>query len=126
MIKVPQFQSGRSRGSVVDIGPLINEKSFKVKEYIEIGVKEGAKMLVGEIPQNCDDGYYIQPVIFTDVENNMRIAQEEIFGPVLVVVAYDTLEDAVAIANDSPYGLCGGVFGEEKEAIEMARQMETA
>lgn len=82
-------------------------------------------MLVGEIPESCDGGYYVKTVIFTDVTNDMRIAREEIFGPVLSVITYRTIEEAIEIANDSPYGLCGAVYGPEGDAIEVARQMET-
>ncbi len=110
----------------VDIGPLINEKSWKkVKEYIEIGLNEGARMIIGEIPKSCDNGYYVKPVVFMDVTNDMRIAREEIFGPVLCVIAYNNIEEAIEIANDSPYGLCGAVFGDEDLAIDTARKMET-
>ena len=124
--KAAEFVVGDPLDENVDIGPLINEKSFyKVKEYIESGIKEGATMLVGEVPDNCDNGYYVQPVIFTDVKNSMRIAAEEIFGPVLCVITYETVEEAIAIANDSPYGLCGAVYGEKEDAVEVARQMET-
>ena len=82
-------------------------------------------MLAGDIPKDCKEGYYINPVVFTDVMSNMRIAKEEIFGPVLSVITYKTKEEAIRIANDSEYGLCGGVFGEKNEAIEVARKMET-
>lgn len=121
-----KFKVGDPLDKDTVIGPLISEKAFNsVKKYIEEGVRENARMLVGEIPEGCEDGYYIKPVIFTDVDNKMKIAQEEIFGPVLSVITYETKEEAVAIANDSPYGLCGGVFGAEDEALEIARQMET-
>lgn len=124
--KAAEFIVGDPLNPATDIGPLINEKSWrKVKEYIQIGLDEGAVMLTGEIPDNCDNGYYVKPVVFTEVKNSMRIAQEEIFGPVLSVITYDTVEEAIAIANDSPYGLCGAVYGSEEDAIEIARQMET-
>ena len=121
-----KFKVGDPKDETVDIGPLINEKAFhKVKEYIEIGIKEGATLLVGDISKDCEKGYYINPVVFTDVMSTMRIAKEEIFGPVLSVIVYKTKEEAIRIANDSEYGLCGGVFGEKNEAIEVARKMET-
>lgn len=124
--RAAQFVVGDPLDPSVDIGPLINKKSWdKVKEYIEIGLQQGATMLVGEIPESCDGGYYVKPVIFTDVTNDMRIAREEIFGPVLSVITYRTIEEAIEIANDSPYGLCGAVYGPEEDAIEVARQMET-
>lgn len=124
--RAAKFIVGDPLDPATDIGPLINEKSWnKVKEYIQIGLDEGAVMLTGEIPDNFDKGYYVKPVVFTDVKNNMRIAQEEIFGPVLSVITYETVEEAISIANDSPYGLCGAVYGKEEEAIEVARHMET-
>ena len=124
--KYKTFKVGNPLEPDTDIGPLINEKSwYKVKEYIELGIGEGAEMLVGDIPTDCKNGYYVEPVIFTNVNNKMRIAQEEIFGPVLCVITYDTVDEAIDIANDSPYGLCGAVFGEEKEAIDIARKMDT-
>lgn len=124
--KAAEFVVGDPLDPKTDIGPLVNRKSFdKVKEYIEIGVQEGATLLCGEVPENADMGYYVKPVVFTDVKNEMRIASEEIFGPVLSVITYQTLEEAIAIANDSPYGLCGAVYGAKDEAVEAARQMET-
>ena len=121
-----KFKVGDPLDETVDIGPLVNEKSWKkVKEYIEIGISEGARMVTGEIPRDCSGGYYVKPVVFMDVTNDMRIAREEIFGPVLCVITYKSLEEAIKIANDSPYGLCGAVFGDEASAIDVARNMET-
>lgn len=123
---VAELKVGDPLDETVDIGPLINEKSWKkVKEYIEIGLNEGARMITGEIPKSCDNGYYVKPVVFMDVTNDMRIAREEIFGPVLCVIAYNNIEEAIKIANDSPYGLCGAVFGDEDLAIDTARKIET-
>lgn len=98
----------------------------KVFEYIEIGIKEGATLLCGDTkpPQRDDAGLYVAPTIFSDVDNTMRIAQEEIFGPVLCMIAYDTVEEALAIANDSPYGLSSGVYaGSDQEAVEISRRI---
>ena len=81
-------------------------------------------MVAGEVPED-NGSYYVKPVIFSDVKPDMRIAQEEIFGPVLVVIPYETQEEAVQIANDSIYGLAGAVFGPEEEANKVARQMKT-
>lgn len=121
-----KFVVGDPLDKNTDIGPLINKSAFnKVKKYIEIGINEGANMLVGEIPDNCESGYYVKPVIFTEVDNNMTIAKEEIFGPVLCVIYYDTVEEAINIANDSEYGLSGAVFGKQEEAVSFAKKMET-
>ena len=77
-------------------------------------------MIVGKVPEEASCGYVIDPVIFTDVTNDMRIAREEIFGPVLCVIAYDTVEEAVAIANDTIYGLNAAVFGPKEQAVAVA------
>lgn len=120
------YKFGNPQDKSVDIGPLVSQKQFdKVKEYIEIGASEGARMLVGEMPGGCEEGYYIRPVVFTGVTNDMRIAKEEIFGPVLCVIPYDTEKEAVEIANDSIYGLAGAVFGPEDRANEVARKIRT-
>ncbi|HLR39381.1 MAG TPA: aldehyde dehydrogenase family protein [Jeotgalicoccus sp.] len=107
------------------MGPVVSEKQYdQILEYIESGKKEGASLLLGgDVPEL--DGYYINSTVFTDVTNNMKIAQEEIFGPVLCVITYKDKDHALEIANDSTYGLSGAVFGEDKEAFEFAKQMET-
>lgn len=124
--KAVGYVTGNPEDESVDIGPVINEAAFqKIKKYIEIGLEEGAQMLVGEVPEGYDEGYFIKPVIFTDVTNDMTIAQEEIFGPVLSVIYYETEAEALRIANDSPYGLSGAVFGEAAKARSFAEKMET-
>ena len=89
------------------------------------GLDEGAKLLMGEVPQEDDRGYYVGPTIFTHVDNSMTIAQEEIFGPVLCVIYYDNEDNPIDIANDTVYGLSGAVFGPEKYAQEVARKIKT-
>lgn len=107
------------------IGPVSSKKQFdKVSYYIDKGIKEGAKLILGEIPKESE-GYFIGPTVFTDVGNHMEIARNEIFGPVLCIIPYDTVEEAIEIANDSVYGLSGAVFGPEDEAINVARQIRT-
>jgi acyl-CoA reductase-like NAD-dependent aldehyde dehydrogenase len=98
-----------------------------VLRYIEQGKKDGATLVAGGgRPTHLTTGYYVEPTIFADVDNRMTIAQEEIFGPVLSIVPCDTEADAVAIANDSPYGLAGGVWaGTEERALAVARQLRT-
>lgn len=124
--RAKEFVIGDPMDPTVDIGPMINEKMFStVKRYIEIGLAEGGKMITGSVPSDCDRGYYVEPTVFMDVDNAMTIAQEEIFGPVLSVITYETVAEAITIANDSPYGLCGAVFGERESAIAVAREMET-
>lgn len=108
------------------VGPLISKERFiKVKEYAQLGIKEGANILIGKIPKDYKKGYYIDPIVFTNVKNNMKIAQEEIFGPVLCVITYKDEDEALEIANDSIYGLSGSVFAEEEKAIKFARKIRT-
>jgi acyl-CoA reductase-like NAD-dependent aldehyde dehydrogenase len=102
-----------------DLGPLISATQLRmVESYIQIGLQEGATpTLLGSRPDQPElaNGHFITPTIFTDVRNDMRIAQEEIFGPVLVVIEYDSLEEAIRMANDTIYGLAAGVWGAEVE-----------
>ena len=106
------------------MGPLASKKQFfKVKYYIERGIQEGAKVLLGGVPEESD-GYYVDPVVFTDVDNDMEIAREEIFGPVLSIIPYDTVEEAIEMANDNKYGLMSAVFGPNDEVLDVARQIK--
>lgn len=105
-----------------DIGPIHNKKQFdKVTKYIEIGKEEATLLYEGEAPDL--PGYYVAPVIFTDVDPKATIAQDEIFGPVLSILFYDDVEDAIEIANDSIYGLHAIIFGDEEEAIKIAKRI---
>jgi aldehyde dehydrogenase (NAD+) len=90
------------------IGPLVSDIQFgRVQGHIESAIAEGARPLCGGPgkPESFDTGYYVRPTIFADVTNDMRIAREEVFGPVLAIIPFDTEEDAIRIANDTPYGL---------------------
>jgi acyl-CoA reductase-like NAD-dependent aldehyde dehydrogenase len=111
------------------LGPLVSAaQQQRVRDYIKKGIDEGARVIIGgaEAPEGLEQGYYVQPTVFTDVRNDMTIAQEEIFGPVLSIIPYDTEEEAVAIANDSLYGLAGGVWaGSDEKAFEVARKIRT-
>ena len=111
------------------LGPLVSAvQQQRVRDYINKGVDEGARLITGgtEPPEGLEKGYYIEPTIFSDVRNDMTIAQEEIFGPVLSIIPYDTEEEAIAIANDSSYGLAGGVWaGTDEKAFEVARKIRT-
>ncbi|WP_406273471.1 aldehyde dehydrogenase [Actinacidiphila glaucinigra] len=111
------------------IGPMIRrDQQQRVIDYIRLGIEEGARLVTGgpEVPPGLEQGYYVTPTVFADVDNSMRIAQEEIFGPVLVVIAYDDEDDAVRIANDSEYGLSGGVWTSSPErALAVARRLRT-
>jgi aldehyde dehydrogenase (NAD+) len=110
------------------LGPLVSAAQRDVVlGYIEQGKKEGARLAAGGgRPAALDRGFYVEPTVFTNVDNRMTIAQEEIFGPVLAIVPYDTEADAIRIANDSPYGLAGGVWsGTPERALAVARQLRT-
>lgn len=107
------------------VGPIVSEDQMEtVLNYIEKGKEEGAEVLVGGNKLDRK-GYYVEPTVFVNVTNDMTIAQEEIFGPVLVVITYDSVEEAIELANDSIYGLSGGVVGPEDEAIKVARKLKT-
>jgi 1-pyrroline-5-carboxylate dehydrogenase len=105
----------------VSMGPVISEPQFeKVSSYIEVGKDEGERVL-GEDPGDPNKGYFIPPTIYADVDPKARIAQEEIFGPVLSVIEARDFDDALRIANDSPYGLTGGVYSANRDHLERAR-----
>jgi len=122
-----QFRYGDPFGEGQIMGPLVSARQqARVLEYIEIGKREGARLVCGGgRPAHLKRGYYVEPTIFADVTNDMRIAQEEIFGPVLVVIAYDGDGEAVRIANDSIYGLSGAIIGSPARALAMARRIRS-
>ena len=122
-----QYIMGTPDSENADIGTMASKKMYdRVRDYIQLGIDEGVRILLGEVPpKTCEKGYYIKPVVFSDVRSDMRIAQEEIFGPVLVVIPYDSEEEALTIANDSIYGLAGAVFGKMDEANMFATKMRT-
>jgi acyl-CoA reductase-like NAD-dependent aldehyde dehydrogenase len=111
------------------LGPLVSEAQLGiVRGYIKKGVEEGAKLVTGgaEPPEGASGGYYVRPTVFSAVTSDMTIAQEEIFGPVLSIIPYDDEEDAVRIANDTIYGLAGGVWsGDPERAQRVARRIRT-
>jgi acyl-CoA reductase-like NAD-dependent aldehyde dehydrogenase len=111
------------------LGPLVSEaQRERVRGYIRKGVEEGARLVTGgeEPPEGLEHGYFVRPTVFSDVRSDMTIAQEEIFGPVLAIIPYDDEEDAVRIANDSVYGLAGGVWSaDEEHAKRLARRIRT-
>lgn len=121
------FTVGDPLGGSAKLGPLISDiQRERVRSYIQKGIDEGATLVTGgvEAPEGLDKGYYVRPTIFADVTNDMTIAQEEIFGPVLSIIAYEDEDDAVRIANDSMYGLAGGVWSADKDrAIGVARRI---
>jgi aldehyde dehydrogenase (NAD+) len=110
------------------VGPMVSQKQFdRVQSYIRKGIEEGAEVLIGGEghPKGLEAGYFVKPTIFTNVSNDMTIAREEIFGPVLCVIAYDSDEDAIRIANDSKYGLHSAVLGSDlPRARRVASQLQ--
>jgi aldehyde dehydrogenase (NAD+) len=105
------------------IGPMVSQKQYdRVQSYIRRGIEEGAEVLVGGEghPTGLEAGYFMKPTVFVNVKNDMTIAREEIFGPVLCVIAYDSEDDAIRIANDSPYGLHAAVLGAD---LQRARRV---
>jgi acyl-CoA reductase-like NAD-dependent aldehyde dehydrogenase len=126
--QVRSMKVGDALDPATEVGPLVAERQRdRVENYIRVGQEEGAKVAVGGgRPEGIDKGWFVEPTVFVDVDNSMRIAQEEIFGPVLSVIPYDDEADAVRIANDSEYGLCGGVFtGDNDRGLAVARQVRT-
>ena len=108
------------------IGPISNGSQFqKVQDLIETGIKEGATLVAGGPgrPEGFNKGYFTRPTVFANVTNQMTIAREEIFGPVLCILPYDTVEDAIEMANDTVYGLAGYVQGPDKEAQAVANRI---
>jgi acyl-CoA reductase-like NAD-dependent aldehyde dehydrogenase len=116
-------------GDEAKLGPLVSEpQRDRVRGYIRKGVDEGARLVTGgdDAPDGLDRGYYVRPTVFADVRSDMTIAQEEIFGPVLSILPYDDEDDAVRIANDTVYGLAGGVWsGDPERAKAVARRLRT-
>ena len=109
------------------IGPLVSDVQFnKVQDLIAKGQEEGATLVTGGTgrPEHLNRGYYVKPTVFGHVTNDMTIAQEEIFGPVLSIISYDDLDQAVEIANDTVYGLAAYVTGSDKETmVDVARRL---
>ena len=117
-----QLTTGNPKNEETDIGPLVSEVQYnKVQRLIEAGISEGAILVTGGSgkPEELDSGYYVRPTVFGNVNNKMEIAREEIFGPVLSIIPYNSEEEAIEIANDTEYGLAAYVSGENKDKMMM-------
>lgn len=123
-----QVRVGNPREEGTQVGPIISKKQFdQVQNYINKGIEEGAELFYGGTgkPDGLEKGYFARPTIFINVDNHMTIAQEEIFGPVMSVITYNDLDEAIEIANDTKYGLAGYVIGNDKETLrKVARSVE--
>ncbi len=119
-----EYKFGSSQDENADVGALQSKKQFdKVSGYVEVGKDEAELLYQGEKFEG--EGYYFPPTIFTEVDQNAKIAQEEIFGPVLSIIYYDNVDEAIEIANNTIYGLSGMVFGPEEEARKVAKEIRT-
>lgn len=125
---VAQVRSGNPRHADTDIGPMVSRKQWeRVQGYIRLGQEEGAILLAGGPgrPDGLETGWFVKPTLFTRAHNQMRIAREEIFGPVLTIIPYEDEAAAIAIANDTPYGLSALVLGHNRERCDrVARQID--
>ena len=123
-----QVVVGDPRNEDTEVGPIVSKKQFDtVQSYIDKGIAEGAELFYGGPgkPEGLDVGYFVRPTVFVNVDNQMTIAQEEIFGPVASVITYNDLDEAIRIANDTKYGLAGYVIGQDKDTlIKVARSIE--
>ena len=123
------FKPGDPFEDGTTLGPLVSEgQREQVRDYIRKGTDEGAKLLTGgvEPPEALERGYFVRPTVFSEVTPEMTIAQEEIFGPVLAIMPYEDENDAVRIANNSDYGLAGGVWSADREhAKQVALRIRT-
>jgi acyl-CoA reductase-like NAD-dependent aldehyde dehydrogenase len=124
-----QLRVGDPSNEQTHIGPLVSKaQQARVAAYIALGIEEGATLAMGGpgLPKGVNAGYYVRPTIFSNASNSMRIAREEIFGPVLCVIAYDSLDEAIQIANDSDYGLGGQVWTDDVDlGLSVARRIRT-
>ena len=123
------FTVGPADDETSKLGPLVSQAQWeRVQNYIQTGIDEGATLVTGGVgkPDGLETGYFTKPTVFADVDNSMTIAQEEIFGPVLSIIGYEDEDDAVRIANDSDYGLSGGVWSSDNErALNVAKKLRT-
>ena len=132
MDTISDFAKSLTVGDALDpntqIGPMASAKQRdRVESYISKGVSDGARIITGgDRPADLDRGYFVSPTVFSNVDNGHTIAQEEIFGPVLAVIPYHDVDEAIRLANDSDYGLGGSVWSEDPQrALEVANRIRT-
>jgi aldehyde dehydrogenase (NAD+) len=127
MDAIPAFPVGNPADPKTAVGPMVSQKQYEqIQSYIRKGLEQGAEVLVGGEghPDGFETGCYVKPTVFVNVKNDMAIAQEEIFGPVLSLIAYDSEDEAIRIANDSKYGLHAAVLGKDlQRARHVASQI---
>ena len=120
--------TGDPNSETTDVGPLVSKAQYdKVQKLIQSGIDSGANLVTGGLgkPEGLEIGYYVKPTIFSEVTNDMEIAREEIFGPVLTLMSYKNFDEAIEIANDTEYGLAAYVTGSDKdELMRYARQLK--
>ncbi|MGD6886725.1 aldehyde dehydrogenase family protein [Staphylococcus shinii] len=119
--KMSAIKVGDPQDATVEMGPVINSKQFnQIQEFIKIGEQEGATIELGGEgkPEGLETGYFIKPTIFSNVDNHMTIAQEEIFGPVMSIITYSDVDEAIKIANDTKYGLAAYVYGSDMDTLQ--------
>jgi aldehyde dehydrogenase (NAD+) len=125
---VAEIRSGDPRDPQTSIGPMVSRKQWdRVQRYIGIGIEEGARLIAGGEgrPNGASRGWFVRPTVFSDVRNDMTIARDEIFGPVLSIIAYRDTEEAIAIANDTPYGLQAYISSSDaRRASDVAARIE--
>lgn len=120
------FKSGDIFDEATLLGPVVNKTQFeRAKQLIDAALAEGASLIAGGpgLPENLDTGYFIRPTVFANVTPDMRVAKDEMFAPIVSLIAYDTVEDAVKITNDTPYGLAAYVQGPDQPALQVAAQL---
>ena len=127
--KIGRYTVGDPMDGTSKCGPLVSKRQQEsVSRYISTGIDEGATLVAGGegMPDDLDSGFYVRPTVFADVTPQMTVFREEIFGPVLCITTYSNVEEAIELANDSEYGLSGGVWsGDESRAMKVARKLRT-